>query len=64
MKQAVAALSVLFSSYTYAANEELDTLRASSMPQNEWRLIKDDKTRNVKAYDKRDEGKSLGRIRS
>jgi hypothetical protein len=59
MKQAVAALSVLFSSYTYAANEELDTLRASSMPQNEWRLIKDDKTRNVKAYDKRDEGKSL-----
>jgi hypothetical protein len=59
MKQVVAALCVLFSSYNYAANEDLDALRAASTPQNEWRLIKYDKSRNIKAYDKRDEGKSL-----
>ncbi|PTQ91366.1 START domain-containing protein [Agitococcus lubricus] len=59
MKKALAALCILLSSYSYAANEDLDDLRAPSLPAAEWRLIKNDKTRNIKVYDKREEGKTL-----
>jgi len=52
-------LLAMLSMNVWAANEDLDDLRASNQAKDEWRLIKDDKTRKIKAYDKRDEGKTL-----
>lgn len=46
---------------TYAADEGIDFLRESNQVSNEWRLIRHDKLRNIKAYDKREAGQ---RIRS
>ena len=46
---------------TYAADEDIDFLRESNQISNEWRLIRHDKLRNIKAYDKREAGQ---RIRS
>lgn len=39
-------------SLSYAANDDIDDLRDSN--SHEWRLIKDDRRRNLKTYDKRD----------
>ena len=51
--------SIMFSTVVYAANDDLDFLRQSAQKSNEWRLIKHDKIRNIKAYDKRETGQNL-----
>lgn len=49
----------LLTTSAFAANDDLDDLRSSKQALDEWRLIKHDKIRNIKAYDKRDLGKNL-----
>lgn len=51
--------SMIFSTVVYAANDDLEFLRQSAQKSNEWRLIKYDKIRNIKAYDKRETGQNL-----
>ena len=43
----------------FAASDDLDDLRSSKIAQDEWRLIKQDRAHDIKAYDKRDLGKNL-----
>ena len=61
MFQRIAQLSLLavLSVNAFAANDDLDDLRTSNIAQDEWRLIKQDRAHDIKAYDKRDLGKNL-----
>ncbi|RZU38362.1 hypothetical protein EV700_2293 [Fluviicoccus keumensis] len=52
-------VSLLTSGIAWAANEELDELRASD--SNEWQQVKNDKYHHIKTWSKREDGK---RIRS
>jgi len=51
--------SMMLSAISYAANDDLEFLRQSAQKSTEWRLIKHDKLRNIKAYDKRETGQNL-----
>ncbi|MBH1969586.1 hypothetical protein FK216_00065 [Moraxellaceae bacterium AER2_44_116] len=53
------SLLALLSFNVFAANDDLDDLRTSNIAQDEWRLIKQDRAHDIKAYDKRDLGKNL-----
>lgn len=61
MFQRIAQLSLLavLSVNVFAASDDLDDLRSSKIAQDEWRLIKQDRAHDIKAYDKRDLGKNL-----
>jgi len=57
--KALLLTSIMWGSVSYAANDDLDFLRQSAQKSDEWRLIKHDKIRNIKAYDKRETGQNL-----
>ena len=61
MLQRIAQISLLalLSVNVFAANDDLDDLRSSNIARDEWRLIKQDRAHGIRAYDKRDFGKSL-----
>lgn len=60
-KLLLSIIIIISTNLTYAADEDLDFLRETKQLSNEWRLIRHDKIRNIKAYDKREAGQ---RIRS
>jgi hypothetical protein len=53
-KLLLSIIIIISTNVTYAADEDLDFLRETNQLSNEWRLIRHDKIRNIKAYDKRE----------
>lgn len=64
IKKALLALTLAVNLPVIAhAESDLEELRGSDVLTNEWKLVKNDKLRNIKAYLKREDGKKIRSFR-